>query len=100
MNAFVLLDYFVAYCDFAACVEREISPSALLVRVFSKEPHALWLRGYINVDEYLLAASPIYAVSHINDKVLLAHAAEPQPRYMSGLFLGAMGAPIPLAQFF
>ena len=69
-------------------------------RIFSKEPHALWLRCYINVDEYLLAASPIYAVSHINDKVLLAHAAEPQPRYMNGLFLGAMGAPIPLAQFF
>ena len=64
---------FCALCDFAACVERKISPFAFLLRIFSKEPHALWLRGYINVDEYLLAASPIYAVSHINDKVLLAH---------------------------
>ena len=56
----MLLDYFVAYCDFAACVEREISPSALLVRVFSKPPCAMspWLhRGGRSP-----AAPHIYAV--------------------------------------
>lgn len=29
---------FYALCDFAACVERKISPFALLLRIFSKEP--------------------------------------------------------------
>lgn len=54
---------------------------------------ALNRRGYIEVDDHLRAAPHVYAVGDINGQVLLAHAAEHQARYVSGLILGAMDVP-------
>ena len=50
-------------------------------------------RGYVEVDDHLRAAPHIYAVGDVNGQVLLAHAAEHQARYVSGLILGTMDAP-------
>lgn len=50
-------------------------------------------RGYITVDEHLMAAPKIYAIGDINGQTLLAHAAEHQGAYVARRILGAQDAP-------
>lgn len=45
-------------------------------------------RGFVAVDEYLMAAPNIYAVGDCNGKVLLAHAATHQASYVARRILG------------
>lgn len=40
-------------------------------------------RGYVNVDENLMAAPTVYAIGDINGQTLLAHAAEHQGAYVA-----------------
>lgn len=50
-------------------------------------------RGYIAVDEHLMAAPGVYAIGDINGQTLLAHAAEHQGAYVARRILGAQGGP-------
>ncbi len=44
--------------------------------------------GYITTNDYLEAADHVYAVGDVNGRVLLAHAAEHQARYVAARILG------------
>lgn len=53
----------------------------------------LQARGYVTVNEYLMAAPTVYAIGDINGQTLLAHAAEHQGTYVARHILGAQAAP-------
>ena len=53
----------------------------------------LQARGYVTVNEYLMAAPTVYAIGDINGQTLLAHAAEHQGAYVARHILGAQAAP-------
>jgi dihydrolipoamide dehydrogenase len=52
-------------------------------------------RGWIVTDEFLQAVDRIFAVGDVNGRVLLAHAAEDQARYVIQRILGRTSAPYP-----
>ena len=54
---------------------------------------ALKARGYVAVDDYLMAAPTVYAIGDINGQTLLAHAAEHQGAYVAQHILGTQTAP-------
>ncbi len=54
---------------------------------------SLTARGYIAVDENLMAAPNVYAIGDINGQTLLAHAAEHQGVYVAQRVLGARSGP-------
>ena len=53
----------------------------------------LQARGYVAVDQYLMAAPTVYAIGDINGQTLLAHAAEHQGAYVARHILGTDTAP-------
>lgn len=57
---------------------------------------ALKRRGFVDVDEHLLAAEGVYAVGDVNGLTLLAHAADHQGAYVARRILGReQGAYVP-----
>ena len=50
-------------------------------------------RGYVAVDQCLMAAPTVYAIGDINGQTLLAHAAEHQGGYVARHILGLQAAP-------
>lgn len=50
-------------------------------------------RGWLDADEHLLCAENIYAVGDVNGKVLLAHAADHQARYVVAHAAGKAAGP-------
>ncbi len=50
-------------------------------------------RGFIETDEHLQACPHVYAVGDVNGRVLLAHAAEHQARFVAARLLGRIGGP-------
>ena len=53
----------------------------------------LQARGYVSVDDSLMAAPTVYAIGDINGQTLLAHAAEHQGAYVARHILGTQTAP-------
>ncbi|QTO39048.1 dihydrolipoyl dehydrogenase family protein [Desulfovibrio desulfuricans] len=53
----------------------------------------LQARGFITVDEHLMAAPNVYAIGDINGQTLLAHAAEHQGAYVARRIIGAQSGP-------
>lgn len=53
----------------------------------------LQARGYVAVDEHLMASPTVYAIGDINGQTLLAHAAEHQGAYAARRILGAQTGP-------